>query len=560
MDLPQRERWLIPLRCLAGFCVCAALIVFCYTEELWRGKRAWENCQRAWAAKGVDLNWTNYIPAPVPENENVFGVPQMQQWFVGHGSTDLSKKLAYPESKARLTIAELTIGLPTASAPRYSSSFVLQWGDPQAKEEATRLIKDALGPVVMAPAGYNLTLRRLEEIRPAQIFLQCQTAPTEKELLRFLPKPIANTTFPENEKIQIEPAGNGSCNVTMVAPDTAAEFLESSGQLEPDFVIIRKALQRRYARMDGDYTNTAMIPIPNFVTVRSVAQWLGTMAQCHLLLGQPEKALSDLTLLRDICRRVMEENKPMTLVSAMINVAVTGVYAATIADGIRLRAWREPQLAALEEQLKPINLLPPVKQAFETDPVILCQFLATELQPRPVEWLSKPPWKSGIWVPRGWVYQNMVACMNLASDSVAGMDTASETISPDKSKAAGRKFAALSSHWSPYTTIAVNFVPNYSRAFQTTARNQTMVNEALIACALERYHLAHGEYPESLDALAPQFIDKIPHDVIGGRPLHYRRAGDGTFLLYSVGWNGRDDGGVGGKTDAEGDWVWPIGL
>jgi hypothetical protein len=49
--------------------------------------------------------------------------------------------------------------------------------------------------------------------------------------------------------------------------------------------------------------------------------------------------------------------------------------------------------------------------------------------------------------------------------------------------------------------------------------------------------------PETLDALAPQFIEKIPHDIIGGQPLHYRRTNDAEFLLYSIGWNETDDGG-----------------
>ena len=40
--------------------------------------------------------------------------------------------------------------------------------------------------------------------------------------------------------------------------------------------------------------------------------------------------------------------KPMTLVAAMINVAVTGLYVDTIADGFQKHAWQEPQLAALQ--------------------------------------------------------------------------------------------------------------------------------------------------------------------------------------------------------------------
>ncbi len=106
-------------------------------------------------------------------------------------------------------------------------------------------------------------------------------------------------------------------------------------------------------------------------------------------------------------------------------------------------------------------------------------------------------------------------------------------------------------------------VPNTAKASQTTAHNQTMVNEAQIACALERYHLAHNEYPETLHALVPQFIEKLPHDIIGGQPLHYHRTGDGKFLLYSIGWNETDDGGkdspknqIGVIDYTTGDWVW----
>jgi hypothetical protein len=44
--------------------------------------------------------------------------------------------------------------------------------------------------------------------------------------------------------------------------------------------------------------------------------------------------------------------------------------------------------------------------------------------------------------------------------------------------------------------------------------------------------------------------------------LIYRRTADGKFLLYSVGWNETDDGGVtvrdksGNEDKTKGDWVW----
>jgi len=67
----------------------------------------------------------------------------------------------------------------------------------------------------------------------------------------------------------------------------------------------------------------------------------------------------------------------------------------------------------------------------------------------------------------------------------------------------------------------------------------------------------------TLAALAPQFSEKLPHDIINGQPLHYRREADGRFVLYSIGWNEKDDGGQVILTPDrkpsldQGDWVWP---
>jgi hypothetical protein len=60
-------------------------------------------------------------------------------------------------------------------------------------------------------------------------------------------------------------------------------------------------------------------------------------------------------------------------------------------------------------------------------------------------------------------------------------------------------------------------------------------------------------------ALVPAFVSKLPHDQITGEAYKYRRTDNGRFILYSVGWNEKDDRGVPGKKDFDekaGDWVW----
>jgi hypothetical protein len=63
----------------------------------------------------------------------------------------------------------------------------------------------------------------------------------------------------------------------------------------------------------------------------------------------------------------------------------------------------------------------------------------------------------------------------------------------------------------------------------------------------------------------PQFAKEIPRDIIGGEALRYRRIDENNYLLYSIGWNEKDEGGLvaltlGGTPSpdlAKGDWVWP---
>jgi hypothetical protein len=92
---------------------------------------------------------------------------------------------------------------------------------------------------------------------------------------------------------------------------------------------------------------------------------------------------------------------------------------------------------------------------------------------------------------------------------------------------------------------------------------------AVAAIALKRYQLKYGKYPPDLNSLVPEFVPAVPLDSVDGEPLRYRPNADGTFLLYSVGENGVDDGGdpslekgvTGSNYSWQNihalDWVWP---
>jgi hypothetical protein len=86
----------------------------------------------------------------------------------------------------------------------------------------------------------------------------------------------------------------------------------------------------------------------------------------------------------------------------------------------------------------------------------------------------------------------------------------------------------------------------------------------LTALALQRYHLAHGDYPAELASLGASLRPEARTDPMNGKPLVYRRNEDKHFTLYAVGENGVDDGGDGGHAEGrEHGWqkgrdlIWP---
>ena len=427
--------------------------------------------------------------------------------------------------------------------------------------------------------NFVILVRSPEDIKPMRLIVESDMIPNASEVLELFAESFPNSdanTKSGGSFISIEADGSTAFRVMLDAV-SASDYLVWSDQFEPDFDLIREALKRPYAVIPGDYSKPYEQPVPNFVVMRTIAQTLAQRAHCFLLLNRPEEALHELTLMHDVCR-ILEKpptGQPETLVEAMINVAITGLYVATVQEGFRLQAWQASQLAALQAQLAEINLPPWIAAAFQAEQAGTC-YAAELVQPSQISKIGIVSEKSSIWrkirdlpnhaidlAPRGWIYQNMAVCARMIQIQKENVLDTDQNVIPRHIELAAKEIAkALDNNHSPFYLLARIAIPNFTKAMQVCAFNQTQANEAQIACALERYHLGHGEYPETLDALVPQFLEKLPHDIIGGEPLHYRHTDDGKFLLYSLGWNETDDGGQvvltkDGSVDLEnGDWVW----
>lgn len=437
--------------------------------------------------------------------------------------------------------------------------------EPAAHEQISKLFERRIGSQTNvfqgaganAPQGFTLLVKAANLGTPLRVVVRAVKPPNLKEVSAFFPSNtvVSGTRAESPGDTTVE---NGF-RILMNPPSySATEYIAWSDQFGSDFDLIREALKRPCARMDGDYRQPQSVPIPNYVTMRNVTRTLVQRAQCFLLLGQSEKALDELTFVHNLSQ-VLEgrpTGKSMTVVAVATAFAVTEHYTETIADGLRMHAWREPQLVALQEQLKQVNLLPLLAAGFRSERASL---------PRMTDYIraNLPSKGRGLWLfPRGWVYQNYARNLAMHQEMIGCLDLTNRIILARETDRFKDKMAHYKTFW-PYDLLAYIAMPNYTKVIETLAFNQTRADEAFVACALERYRLANGCYPETLDELLPKFAERLPHDLITGKPLKYRRTEKEKFLLYATGWNATDDGGAAGQKKvnslamANVDWLWP---
>ena len=111
-----------------------------------------------------------------------------------------------------------------------------------------------------------------------------------------------------------------------------------------------------------------------------------------------------------------------------------------------------------------------------------------------------------------------------------------------------------------FNILSAMLLPALLRTFENWAHHEAQIRQTKIVATLALYRRKHRAYPEELEEISPYGLPKIPEDPFSGKDFIYKQM-DGTFILYSLGKNLKDDGGVafveveGGRKE-EADIVW----
>ena len=69
-------------------------------------------------------------------------------------------------------------------------------------------------------------------------------------------------------------------------------------------------------------------------------------------------------------------------------------------------------------------------------------------------------------------------------------------------------------------------------------------NSFVAALAIARFERRNSRLPDSLEALIPEYLSLVPTDPIDGKPIRYKKEGELSYKLYSIGLDRRDDSGM----------------
>jgi len=507
-------------RFLFGIACLATLLALAYAEEDWRGKHDWDQFKRQWEARGERFDAASVIPPSVPDDQNFAMAPVFdtvdklmdEKWRAQHRNPHADKNGNQGEWDTNLVNPlEMNISengdSPTNGTGNWQKSTM---SDLNAWQQYYRTLASKTNEFPVAARSQT---------------------PSQDVLLALSPY------------------------------DSTLEELRQTAQLP-------------YSRfpLSYDHQPPAMILLPHLAGLKRSSQVLQLRAIAGLQNGQIDQALADVKLMLRLTDSIHTE--PF-LISHLVSIAIMNITLQPVWEGLAQHQWSDAQLAELDSELAKRNFLSDYRIAMRGE-LMLCEIGDIEYLRRfpeqapnmagdyggdtPTPQLARILWRS---IPNGWFYQNELRCARpMLELYLPVVDASQQLVQPAAVQRADAALEAEVQQANFFNVAERLFLPALGAAVTRFASGQESVDLARVAIALERYRLAHGEYPESLDALAPRFMKQIPHDIINGQPLHYRRTSDSQFVIYSVGWNETDDGGVVGLNDSgradirKGDWVW----
>ncbi len=466
----------------------ATLIVALFIEEKIRGRAAWRAYETEARARGVKLDFADYIPPAIPDAENFASIPIFDDAFrASHANQPMPNPLSL-------------LAQPDNKLPKFDSPM----------------------------RGERIDLAAWQEF-----FVKAKLLPA---------------------------AGDNPAADVLKALDTFAAPLAQ----------LREAGTRPHCRFPVQWEKGFAVTFPHIDILERAIGLYALRLSAHLALGDSAAACVDF---RDGLRLVTATTAEPSLLAGLVRISLARVMENAAWGGLAGQQWAEPELRKIETDLAGLDWLSDYLFAMGsergssntmTDMLINNPRHLADIMQLTVPGNASLPfaWTYSLY-PSGWLYQSKVRSNRFFDEMSARIDPAQRRYFGERPVHSGSEIKSLPKRI--YYLLFATMTPGLENVEKRYVQAATVTDQTRLACALERFRIARGAFPEALSELTPGFVASLPVEIVNGEPYRYRRTDDGSFLLYSVGLDLRDDDGIidpklradwrASPTDQP-DWVW----
>ncbi len=323
--------------------------------------------------------------------------------------------------------------------------------------------------------------------------------------------------------------------------------------------------QRCYFPLVSDASDEAgammWLSLYYMMPMRGAGRCLSTEAMQQLGNGDRESAWQNIRVMLVMARHTSEQP---SLIGNLVGIAVSDMGLFTLADVLHFGEYTEEQLARMVAEFDQIGRLEPIAEEFRGgERLFSLDMIARHAagEQTLADFGADLPKIPGV-DPNVLLrqvnehYDRMEALADQPPgderDRLAKITDEHFEAIDNVAKNRRRWLAGVFSRQARSEIVADILCAMLLPAVQSVAnaddRYQVRHNCARAAIALAQYRAAHGEYPERLAQLVPEFAEQPPQDLFTGQPLKYLRTKQG-YQLYSVGPNRQDNGGLDATQD-----------
>jgi hypothetical protein len=279
------------------------------------------------------------------------------------------------------------------------------------------------------------------------------------------------------------------------------------------------------------------------------SQFFQGRALAELAADRPDNAFEDVQTLSALARAARSD--PL-LISLLVESCISDWASSVINDGLERHAWTDAQLADLSSELSRIDLLASLSDGLRGERTLFLQFDVSRTDIMRLHGLPdtgtlklqnaalRAAW--AIW-PAGWFNEDKAAHIGTMQRYIDAVKQPRELPTTFAEIEAAR---AASSLWSRIRNrLSYLVMPALMSPAKRIAATQTILRSLATACAVERYRMAHGRLPATLEDLVPAFLPSAPTDPLTGKPLCYKPSESSSYLIYGTGWDQTDNAGSG---------------